>query len=403
MVTTYESDLPKARALELCSSHLRGSWNEITEDNIEVTMIQGGFVNRIFLCHNKISNDRVLIRLYGGRMEVGNLKDRRHVGLEGEVLIFHLMDKCGVGPKLLGVFDGGRIEEFIERADTLSDEDCVNNDIMGAFARKLAIMHSQDIPLSRKPKEMLTTIRSHFCDCWDQYKKIIRAWNFPEQSTEEHKKDVDFVLNYDFNHLVDWYEKSLATIKTRIVFSHNDPNRANCLVNHDKCGDDKLTFLDFEFSGYNYRGCDIGVHFISRMIDNVNIAKGKKKESLAKQPPYPSEEERRFFVKTYLEEAKKFYNPVDEVIDNENHLLLEAEFYGGLYHLYFTSFPLSIAKDPEKLAKRIEMERKSPPQSVHPGVSISKIIREYEQRMTNVIHLQSSPQDSSKGGSRNIS
>ena len=171
----YESNLPKRRALELCSNHFGQSWNKITEEDIDLSVIRGGFCNQIFLCHNKKSKDKVLIRLYGGRM--GNLNNQKHIGLEGEVLIFHLMDKCGIGPKLLGVFDGGRIEEFIEGANTLSDEDCVNNEKMGSFAKKLATMHSQNIPFSKKPRDMIKIIRSNILGCWDNYKELLKNGN----------------------------------------------------------------------------------------------------------------------------------------------------------------------------------------------------------------------------------
>jgi len=35
-------------------------------------------------------------------------------GIPGEVLMYHLISDINVGPKILGVFSGGRIEEYQE-------------------------------------------------------------------------------------------------------------------------------------------------------------------------------------------------------------------------------------------------------------------------------------------------
>ena len=336
------NDLEKKRALDLCSSHLQGNWTSLTEDDIDLNAIDAGFMNRLFLCHNKKSNETVVVRLYGGKLlKAEKFSMVRHVGLEGEVLIFHLMNVNGIGPGLLGVFDGGRIEQYLEGGHTLSNDYLKNDDVMTAMASKLAKMHSLEMPLNKNPKDLIDIARTKITQHWEHFKEIVREKELPEGSPKEFKELAESCYSFDWMKLIDWFEEKLPAIRSRSVFSHNDMNHANFLVFPNKSGDDKVTFLDFECAGYNHRGADIGHHFRHRQ---VNIPKVSKEEGNMSnvEVAYPSEEERRVFIREYLRVAMKSYNPIDEDIDNEDHLLLEAEFYGGLFHFFLTSCAISV-------------------------------------------------------------
>ena len=377
MFSNIANDLPKERAIDLCSSHLRGSWTSLTEDCVHLNVIQAGFVNRLFLCHNKKSNEKVIIRLYGGKIfkDTKNFNTLRNVGLEGEVLTFHLMHANGIGPGLLGVFDGGRIEEYLEGGHTLSQKDLKNDDVMTAMASKLAKMHSLKMPLNKNPKDHISIIRGNFTKHLERFNQIMMGKELPEGSPEEFKHMVQSSNSFDWMQLIDWFDKTLPIIKSRSVFSHNDMNLTNFMVQPQKSGDDKITFLDFEFAGYNYRGSDIGFHFKNRQIDVKKFTE-EGGNTFDTNIPYPSEEERRFFIREYLKIAMKSYNPVDEDIDNEDHLLLEAEFYGGLQQLFMASFIMSSVDK----SKSMEFP-------VHPGVMMGGIIRNLGERKRNVIDL----------------
>ena len=375
----HANDLSKTKALELISSHLKGSWSSIQEHDIEVSVIEAGFVNRIFVCHNKKSNEKVLVRLYGGKIVESEDNILRNVGLEGEVLTFHLMDVNGIGPRLLGVFDGGRIEGYIEGCNSLSNEDIANDKVMSELARKLAKMHSLEIAFKKHPKDFIAIITDQFNKHWGNYRQHTMETKISEDAPEILKNLVKKGIEYDFYSIIDWYAKNLPLIKSRTVFSHNDLNRGNIMVNANKTGPDVITLLDFEFAGYNYRGCDIGHHFKMRTRDLrawLKKAEDGQSMNLALAQPYPSEEERRFFIKLYLEEAKKLYDIPDEAIDNEDHLLLEAEFYGGLYQLFFFSF---------FMARNSGLQKVMP---FHPGVMIGGVATDFEERKARIIDLQ---------------
>ena len=370
------NDLSKEKALDFCSSHLQGNWTSLTEDDIHLNAIDAGFLNRLFLCHNKKSNEKIIIRLYGGKLfKAENFNIMRHIGLEGEVLIFHTMDVNGIGPRLLGVFDGGRIEEYLEGGHTLSSNDLKNDDTTTTMASKLAKMHSLEMPFNKNPKDFINIIRTRITQHWEHFKEVVKETKLPEGSPKELTELVESCYPFDWMELIDWFEKTLPSIKYRSVFSHNDMNLANFLVFPNKSGDDKVTFLDFESAGYNYRGVDIGHHFRQRQ---VNIPKVSKEEgnTLDTDIAYPSEDERRFFIREYLKVAMKSYNPVDEDIDNEDHLLLEAEFYGGLYHLFMASCVIAVVDN------FIEMGF-----PVHPGVILGGDFKVFEERKRNVIDI----------------
>ena len=198
------NDLDKERALDLCSSHLQGNWTSLTENDIDLNAIESGFVNRLFLCHNKKSNEKVIIRLYGGKIfKAENMNIIRHIGLEGEVLIFHLMHVNGIGPELLGVFDGGRIEEYLEGGHTLSNDDLKNDDVTTAMASKLAKMHSLEMPFNKNPKDLINIIRTRITQHWEHFKEVVRENQLPEGSPKEFMELAESCYSFDWMELID--------------------------------------------------------------------------------------------------------------------------------------------------------------------------------------------------------
>lgn len=327
-------------------------------------------MNRIFLCRNTVKDEKVLLRLYGGKLlEQNNIL--RGGGYETEVLLFHVMDKKNIGPHLYGVFPGGRLEEFIENSNILSNEDIQNPDVVVAFARKLAQLHATQVPISKTPKDYFGLIEPIFANKWNNYIDFVKEKELPP--VPEMQQALQSVYEYDFGALISWLKGLVPKIKTRIVLSHNDMNRHNCLVRHGVTDANlRVVLIDYEFTCYGYRGCDIGMHFKNRTIDVKDLMIGKM-ESM----PYPEEADRRFFVQAYLEEARKISpDDWDESIDNEFVVLLDAEFFATIYQLFFASF---IVKDFEKW-KSMEMP-------VHPGLMFASIVRDLEDRKNKIEDL----------------
>ena len=53
-------------------------------------------------------------------------------------------------------------------------------------------------------------------------------------------------------------EQELIKVNSPVVFCHNDLLSANIIYNETA---EKVSFIDYEYGCYNYRGFDIGNHF----------------------------------------------------------------------------------------------------------------------------------------------
>lgn len=86
----------------------------------------------------------------------------------------------------------------------------------------------------------------------------------------------------------------------------------------------KMTFIDFEYSFYSYRGFDIGNHF------NEYVGLDSPDYNL-----YPSLQMRLFFVKNYLialNQDKMHYCPSQNEL---NDVICEVEFFSLSSHLFW--------------------------------------------------------------------
>ncbi|PRQ57339.1 putative phosphotransferase with an alcohol group as acceptor [Rosa chinensis] len=81
---------------------------------------------------------KVVVRIYGEGVEV--FFDR-----DNEIRTFEYMSKNGQGPRLLGRFPNGRVEEFIH-ARTLSASDLLDPDISALIATKMKEFHDLEMP-----------------------------------------------------------------------------------------------------------------------------------------------------------------------------------------------------------------------------------------------------------------
>lgn len=371
-------DLTPEAAVCLLSCHLQGKWLSCKVSDVCIKLLQGGFINRVYLVTNKSTQEFVIIRLYGGKqLQSGFSQDPsvlRCIGLEGEVLLCHFMDVNAIGPKILGVFDGGRIEKYVEGNEqtfgSLDDE--VTNSI---FARKLARMHSLQLPLNKRAKDVLGFIKTSFRDNWDNCFQVIQGIKpatvlFPEQ-----EQLIDMTLKYDFQSLIKYFEQLLPTVGTRVVFCHGDMSRSNFIINENRMDDERVTFLDFEMAGYNLRGSDIGNHFKHRTRDLRKFTR-QSATPITMEVEYPDEDERRKFVREYLKEWKRLRGDLfDEKLDNEDNLLLEAEVHDGLHQLFFIAYMIV---NPETFSGL----------GYHPGIYLGVLLLDFEARKTRIQDLQ---------------
>lgn len=90
---------------------LASSWDNVTDlDALQVIRLKGAMTNEVYQIKWPTNTGetvrKVLVRIYGEGVEV--FFDRA-----GEIKTFEFVSKHGQGPRLLGRFPNGRIEEFI--------------------------------------------------------------------------------------------------------------------------------------------------------------------------------------------------------------------------------------------------------------------------------------------------
>ena len=250
----------------------------------------------------------VIIRKYGGRVisESRAKKDLRPVTEIQELLIINALSREKLMPRLLGLFDGGRIEEFID-CRPMTGKDTADPDIMSDLAKNMARIHALDVPMPNPGYNFMEVLWK----LWNSYLS-----ENPTDRTED-----------DFTSELKWLEPLLHHDHHRIVMMNWDPHFSNVSIRtNPKEGELKTIIFDFEMAGYNMRGKDLGLLFLaiggSTAVD--------------RDPQFPlhfefaSTEICRMFFDLYLKECENHFDDIDRNgIDSFDHLMIES-LLGGM-------------------------------------------------------------------------
>ncbi|CAL0303601.1 unnamed protein product [Lupinus luteus] len=122
---------------------LAGKWENVVDVNaLQIIPLKGAMTNEVFQIKWQTiageSSRKVLARIYGDGTDI--FFDRNV-----EFRTFECMSKNGQGPRLLGRFANGRIEEFIN-ARTLAASDLRDPSISALIAAKMKEFHDLDMP-----------------------------------------------------------------------------------------------------------------------------------------------------------------------------------------------------------------------------------------------------------------
>ncbi|KAK7271514.1 hypothetical protein RJT34_27479 [Clitoria ternatea] len=285
-VNSKEDRFP-AEAREILES-LASNWEDVLDPKeMQVVPLKGAMTNEVsqikWQTTTGETSRKVLVRIYGEGVDV--FFDRNH-----EIQTFEFMSKMGQGPRLLGRFANGRVEEFIH-ARTLSASDLRDPSISALIAAKLKEFHDLDMPGERK------------VHLWD----TLRNWLSAAKQISNPKEVEAFYLDR-IDKEISLLEKELSGVNQRIGFCHNDLQYGNIMLDEET---NSVTIIDYEYAAYNPVAYDIANHFCE-MAANYHT----ENPHILEYNKYPDFEERKRFVKAYLSSSGQ--QPNDDEVKQPN-------------------------------------------------------------------------------------
>ncbi|XP_068170133.1 choline kinase alpha isoform X2 [Antennarius striatus] len=335
------------KAFMWCKEFLHGAWKCVSEDDFYITVIRGGLSNRLFLCSLPDSLESVgdeprsiLLRLYGAILQMScnkgdsrqSNKENHFQGAEAMVLesvMFAILAERELGPKLYGIFPQGRLEQYIP-SHKVETSELSDPSLSAEVAEKMAKFHRMRMPFNKEPKWLFGTM--------DKYLSQVMRMNF---TREPHLRRFSRLLSYNLPQEMEMLKSLLESIHSPVVFCHNDCQEGNILLlkGRQKSDKEKLMFIDFEYSSYNYRGFDIGNHFCEWIYDyNTDEPPFFKVNAHA----YPSKAQQFHFIENYLRESDPDFVNLseedqmkvkEELYVEVNRFSLASHFFWGLWSI----------------------------------------------------------------------
>lgn len=152
------------KAYNICREFLSGTWKSISSRDMVFKSVSGGLSNLLYYCslpetHTPLYGEpsQVLMRMYGQIPSEGS--DTTVT----ESVICTLLSERNLGPKLYGVFPGGRLEEYIP-ARALTLQQLKDPEISLLIAKKLARVHVLQAPLVKEPTWLFNNMSR--CAAW---------------------------------------------------------------------------------------------------------------------------------------------------------------------------------------------------------------------------------------------
>lgn len=114
------------------------AWIDAADEDVTITMITGGLTNILYLVHNTVSEQKVIVRVFGLGTEL-------FIDRNIENILFAKLSTLGLGPSFHGLFQNGRVEGYVNGRPLEPDELSVPANYH-KIAKSVAKLHSQCIP-----------------------------------------------------------------------------------------------------------------------------------------------------------------------------------------------------------------------------------------------------------------
>ncbi|KAK2462040.1 hypothetical protein APHAL10511_006503 [Amanita phalloides] len=306
----YKTTSFVSRLLECCRTLNVPRWsnNELAQDHVVVHKVSGSLTNAVFFvsCPTIRHAPTLLLRIYGPSS--GILISRSE-----ELHTLHVLSsQFGIGPRVYGTFDNGRIEEYFD-STTLTPSDIRNPKISRWIGARMAELHSVDM-------SSVETSSGKYCTTGEtSVQKNITAWLGSAQAvlalpavSQAIKRALDLER---FRDEWDKYMRWLSKVDDmnnggQRVFAHNDAQYGNLLklkrVERGLEEHHQIIVVDFEYAGPNAAAYDIANHFHEWTADYHSLT-----PHLLDLSKYPSIKERRNFYLAYLKQCRSSVEDLD--------------------------------------------------------------------------------------------
>eukprot|EP00884_Botryococcus_braunii_P013405 jgi/Botrbrau1/22065/Bobra.0024s0074.1 len=297
----------------ICSLLVDG-WSVLDPKIFDVSVISGGITNLLWKVTPSIPGlEPVVLRVFGDKTEV--LIDR-----ENELRTLLYLNQKGFGARVLGTFDNGRVESFLNMR-TCSTEDLKVPRISAGIAMKLRKLHGVRMPSGVRDPDIYKTI--------PEWLSIVEGLRF-EDAEKQHRFE-----QIDIKAVAAQYKKveSIAEgLESETVLCHCDLLAGNILLPYEEDGAAgaplDVQFIDYEYSAHNPFAFDIGNHFCEYAGPECNYAN------------YPTVDEASHFVRHYL-------NACSDITADEGQvrrLVAEVNFFALMSHMYWGVWALVQAR-----------------------------------------------------------
>ncbi|KAJ1848148.1 hypothetical protein IWW55_001256 [Coemansia sp. RSA 2706] len=242
-------------------------WNA---DELAFKECKDGITNNLVQCTNRRTDLTVLIRAYGNHTEV--IIDRSQ-----ELTNMKRLADLGMCPPLYARFNNGLVYGFIP-GTVATPEEMGNDEWAPLIARQLAVWSQVSVPGDRQ-LGLFSSLRQWLSDVPQDYANVRANRIF-------HAHFSAAMLAQELQEL----ERMLGTVDSPVVFAHNDLLSGNIVMSEAR---DRVSFIDYEYAMYNYRGFDIANHFNEYAGFECDYSR------------YPSKERQLRWFKVYLTQLQQ--------------------------------------------------------------------------------------------------
>ncbi|PVV02840.1 hypothetical protein BB560_002696 [Smittium megazygosporum] len=289
---------------------------------IEDVTTSGSFIPSSVLPENYI------LRVYG--IGIDQVIDRNN-----ELYWLNVLGKLGIGARVFGLFQNGRLEEYLCNR-SLNKDDIRNPEISSKIASRMCELHKLVDFIPAEDRSLHTSVgtfrsnstspaippalqkKTPYPEIWVNIDNWISLANSKMDQIRELCGS-----NPDHLSLLDRFPDISVFIKKYrnlaechhnypVVLAHNDFQYGNILeLKKTK----ELVAVDYEYAGYNYRGAEIANHFTEWMADYSS----EVPHSLI-DANFPTLEQRYHFYKSYIQTNDHLNQSISELYPNYSHL-----------------------------------------------------------------------------------